>query len=187
MMTLGGVSVWIFLDILQLPPVMANFIFDNPKCNYYLIAHLIMSLWEKFTVIKLTYNHRQGKDKSYADMLNRIRIGEATAQDWDLLRARVRTISYRDLSSDATFVTVTNKVVDQTNLERYNALPGTGELLKAINLQQNNTSFRPAVKDGKINKTQFRSELYVKKCFPVIMIHNVNVTDHSDCCWTPQS
>ena len=157
----GGVSIWIFLDILQLPPVMANYVFDNPKCNDYLIAHLIMSLWETFKVINLTYNHRQGKDKSYANMLNRMRIGEATTQDWDALRSRVRAIGHPDLSSQATFVTVTNKVVDDTNLERYNALPGTGVLLTAINLQQNNASFKPAVKNGKINQTQFRSEMYL--------------------------
>ena len=33
------------------------------------------SLWKMFTVINLEENHKQGEDKAYADLLNRVREG----------------------------------------------------------------------------------------------------------------
>ena len=42
-----------------------------------------------FSSILLTSNHRQGKDKTYADLLNRVRVGQQTDEDMDLLRTRV--------------------------------------------------------------------------------------------------
>ena len=43
-------------------------------------------LWEKFDVINLEINHRQEEDKDYANMLNRIRIGEQTEEDIEELK-----------------------------------------------------------------------------------------------------
>ena len=36
---------------------------------------------DKFDVIVLKHNHRKGEDKEYANVLNRIRIGDLTDED----------------------------------------------------------------------------------------------------------
>ena len=88
----GGVAVLLFGDPAQLRPVKGRFVFDKPVCADY---HLVYgdgteSLWRSFDVIHLTENHRQGNDKTYADLLNRVRVGEHTGEDLELLKTRVR-------------------------------------------------------------------------------------------------
>ena len=43
-----------------------------------------------FMCVILETNHRQGKDKAYAELLNRVRVGKQTKDDMMLLRTRVR-------------------------------------------------------------------------------------------------
>ena len=77
----GGISVILLGDITQLPPVQGKFIFDEPACDKYRSGDAWDPLSEKFSVINLVTNHRQGSDKDYADLLNRMRIGECTDDD----------------------------------------------------------------------------------------------------------
>ena len=63
----GGVSVFLFGDILQLRPVKARYIFEEPCSEKYHLAFLTRPLWQNFKVIFLTYNHRQGEDRGYAE------------------------------------------------------------------------------------------------------------------------
>ena len=58
----GGVSILFFGEILQLGPVRAMYIMQEPKSEMFLLAFLISSLWHKFSVIILRQNHRQGED-----------------------------------------------------------------------------------------------------------------------------
>ena len=69
----GGVSVFLLGDILQLRPVKGRFICEIPKSESYHLAYLADPLWEKFNIVHLVQNHRQGEDKTYAEILNRIR------------------------------------------------------------------------------------------------------------------
>ena len=71
----GGISLFVFGDLMQLRPVLGRFIFDDPVIKDYQEIHLLNPRWKMFTSTILEKNHRQGKDKSYADLLNRIRIG----------------------------------------------------------------------------------------------------------------
>ena len=50
-----------------------------------------------FQCILLEKNHRQGKDKMYADLLNRIRVGSHTEEDLEVLESRVRLEGHDDL------------------------------------------------------------------------------------------
>ena len=97
----GGVSVFLFGDPVQLKPVRGSYIFDEPNCPDYKLAYGdgSDSLWRSFEVINLEENHRQGKDKIYADMLNRIRINKQTKEDLDILKTRVRPKGHPDLKS----------------------------------------------------------------------------------------
>ena len=68
----GGVSVVLLGDLLQLKPVLGHFVFQSPNNKELELAHMMDSLWEKFEVITLKTNHRQGDDKPYAELLNRV-------------------------------------------------------------------------------------------------------------------
>ena len=50
-----------------------------------------------FKILNLEINHRQGKDKDYAEMLNRVREGKQTEGDMKKLRAKVRPFGHSDL------------------------------------------------------------------------------------------
>ena len=79
----GGVNVYLLGDPAQLKPVLGGYIFAAPNCPDYKLAYGdgTGSLWRSFKVINLEENHRQGKDKEHADILNRIRMGRQTQQD----------------------------------------------------------------------------------------------------------
>ena len=85
----GGVSVLLFGDLMQLPPVMAAKIFSPPWNKKFQEYHKVNPLWELFDCIELTFNHRQGLDKEYGDMLNRIRKTEQTEDDLKVLASRI--------------------------------------------------------------------------------------------------
>ena len=79
----GGVSVFVFGDIMQTRPVIGNYIFQKPKSEEYELAYLQGRHWQSFKIINLEENHRQGSDREYANVLNRIRVGEQTEQIWN--------------------------------------------------------------------------------------------------------
>ena len=85
----GGVSVILVGDLMQLRPVMANWIFDVPRNKEFKASHTLLPLWEQFKAIELKTNHRQGEDKDYGDLLNRVRVGAHTQEDLELLKTRV--------------------------------------------------------------------------------------------------
>ena len=101
----GGVLVILFGDPAQLKPVRGSYIFAAPNCKDYKLAYGdgTDSLWRSFKVINLEKNHRQGRDKDYADILNRIRLGKKTKEDIDILKTRVRKQGHPDLK-DALFI-----------------------------------------------------------------------------------
>ena len=72
----GGIAIILLGDPAQLKPVLGRFAFDKPICEDYHLAYGdgSDSLWKSFNVLILTENHRQGNDKIYADLLNRVRV-----------------------------------------------------------------------------------------------------------------
>ena len=85
----GGVSVFVFGDLFQLQPVKARYVFEPPTNKEHALAHALRDLWKLFTVVNLEENHRQGEDKIYGDLLNRVRTGDHTEEDIALLQTRV--------------------------------------------------------------------------------------------------
>ena len=90
------------------------------------MAYEIDSLWHKFECIILEKNHRQGEDRHYANMLNRIRIGQETSEDVQELRERVRKENHPDIKKEkgALFIFGTNKKVNHMNTRRLKTLRG---------------------------------------------------------------
>ena len=74
---------------MQIRPTLGSFVFDEPKDKRLRLFYAVEDLWKKINVINLKTNRRQGDEKLYADLLNRIRIGEETKVDIENLRTRV--------------------------------------------------------------------------------------------------
>ena len=114
-----------FGDILQLRPVRARYIFDEPQNEAFSLANTVDSLWKKFDVVVLKTNHRQGEDRVYADMLNRFRCGEFTEVDIEKLEERVRPLNHPDIPKDALVITCKNVTVNALNEEKLTKMEGT--------------------------------------------------------------
>ena len=106
----GGLSLIVFGDLFQLKPVHGCFIFDTRKPECY--------LWHKFDMCLLTTNHRQAGDKTWAEILNRIRTGEPTDSDIAALEQRTTVDTSIPPFCNALRIFPTRKQVKQYNDER---------------------------------------------------------------------
>ena len=48
-------------------------------------------------ILNLEINHRQGKDREYAEILNRVRVGKQTNNNIKHLEERIRSYGHADL------------------------------------------------------------------------------------------
>ena len=111
----GGIGVLCFGDLMQLPPVQGRYIFDEPSNKEFLITHGLTPRWRMFNPILLEKNHRQGSDATYADLLNRIRIKQHTADDVEILSKRVRSSSHEDMKNVGLHITAKRDPCDKLN------------------------------------------------------------------------
>ena len=180
----GGVSLFFFGDLMQLQPVQGRFIFDKPKGEEEGLQeiHECEPRWNMFHCVQLVKNHRQGKDKAYADLLNRIRVGEHTEEDIDLLESRVRKISDEDVKNADLFIGAKRKECARLNDDYiFKQMKNNGKLIKikSFNYNSLNKDFRPCIseKDGAIGSTQFQNVLFLRIGAKVMVIHNVDTLD----------
>ncbi len=170
----GGVSVLLFGDLMQLKPIQANWIFEQPRGAKFKLTHEVSPLWELFSFIELTSNHRQGQDKLYADMLNRLRFGDHTVGDIEKLELRMRN----DYPPEPMFVFPTRKPVHQLNLSRLEELDQPLIELKALHEHPHQFAYKPIIShDGFVGNTPFLSTLKLKKGARIILTYNVNTSD----------
>ena len=120
----GGVSILAFGDMLQLRPVLGAFAFEKPKNPDFHATYELNNRWHMFKVINLEINHRQGNDKEYAEMLNRIRVGSMTSEDIAKLRTRVRPKGHPDLKDVQLNIVPTRKACSKYNSEYINSVTG---------------------------------------------------------------
>ena len=177
----GGVSLFVFGDIMQMRPVMGNYIFQKPTSKDYELAYLQGKHWQSFKIINLEENHRQGNDREYADVLNRIRIGEQTESDIELLRTRVRQPKDKDILEveNALYISATNKEVKKINDERMAKLDGDEFEAEAVHIHPTMKNYKPRIDKatGRIAKTGFVDKLKIKKGAKVMLIHNIDTVD----------
>ena len=164
-MPFGNIAIFLFGDIMQMKPVKGRYIMQHPRNEQFDLSCQLDPLWQKFECINLEINHRQGEDKEYADMLNRIRIGQETAVDVEKLRERVRIINHPDIrrEHDALYIFGTNKKVNQMNNLRLKKLKGEEKLATAICIHRTIKKFNPPVSNaGTVATTPFQKELRLK-------------------------
>ena len=97
---LGNIAIFVLGDLMQMCPISGRFIFLEPRNTQFFLTSEIDPLWPKFECINLEINHRQGEDKDYADMLNRIRVGKQTSDDIQKLKERVRNENHEDIKKE---------------------------------------------------------------------------------------
>ena len=175
----GGVSILAFGDMLQLRPVLGAFAFEKPKNPDFHATFELNNRWQMFKVINLEINHRQGNDKEYAEMLNRIRVGCMTSDDIAKLRTRVRPKGHPDLRDVQLNIVPTRKACSNYNSEYINAVTGDEIILKATHYHSTQKDYKPFIdkKEGAIGTTSFIDEIRLKVGTKIILIHNVDTSD----------
>ena len=162
----GGLSVLLCGDLLQLRPVQAKWIFEEPRNKAFKASYLSNSLWDLFEPIELTQNHRQGEDKPYADLLNRMRKAENTEEDFRLLESRV----FSEFPTDSWHFYGWNKLVEAHNTEKINAVSTP---LFSFKARHSHPHLLPPPKHGKIADTYFDEVLNLKVGARVMLIRNL--------------
>jgi len=99
----GGVSIILFGNFLQLPPVKDNQPFvpvTQLEAKQRIGSVAALDLWSIFRYDEVTINMRQKGDDRYAALLSNIRVGKLTDEDEQLLRQRLISNSVRATITD---------------------------------------------------------------------------------------
>ena len=174
----GGVALVCFGDLMQLKPCLGRYICDKPSNPEFHVTHYLQSRWLMLKVLNLETNHRQGEDKSYADMLNRIRTGDQTEEDIEKLKTRVRPAGHPDLKEVTLIISCTRKTVAKYNAAYIESLTGEEIKVDARHHLATKKKFKPKVHaEGTVGESSFMNELKLKLGAKVILIHNIDTAD----------
>ena len=172
----GGRSILLFGDIMQLPPVRAIPIYSKPKSQKNRsLFNSSENLWNNFEVVTLKKNFRQGVSK-LRQCLDRIRIGELSDEDIELLETR-RLSKFPNLdTNEASHVFYTNLEVDNHNARRLNSLKTDLVEIEARGMYPK--GYRPVIDaNGMIENTPFQKKLCLKIGARVMVTFNVSLSD----------
>ena len=166
----GGVSILLCGDLLQLPPVLSNQIFEAPKNQAFRRHYEVSSLWDLYDSIELTHNHRQAGDWLYAELLNRVRMNNQTEEDLKLLATKISPES----PVDAVYCIATRAMCREHNVKTLALLPGRLHIMMAILPRGLDLHIND---EGEVGTTSFMKELQLKVDARVMLIHNVDTMD----------
>ena len=142
------------------------------------LCHMILPLWNKFDVIILNKNHRQGEDQVYAELLNRAREGKLNEEDISLLQTRVRPRNHPDIPENTLTVTCINKKVNKINEEMLSQINGEEFSIDATIISETQKSVNPLLdSSGAIRNTPLQKNLKLKIGSKVMLTYNVNTID----------
>ena len=163
---------------MQIKPPKGNFCFDKPSNSRLRLAHAVDNLWKKFEVINLQTNHRQGEDRIYAELLNRIRTGEQENEDIDLLKTRVVKANDTMIPEEALVISGTNAVVNRVNEEKLAKLKGEKVEIVAKVFSESRGEFKPKL-DNKndVLGTPLQYKLKLIIGCRVMLTYNLDVCD----------
>ena len=174
----GGVAVFVFGDIMQLKPVKGRYIWSKPQNADFHQAFSVQPHWDQFDVISLVENHRQEGDKKFADILNRIRVGEIIDDDMHILKERVRPSEHSDLQG-ATVIACKHVAVNDHNSKSLRQIDAELIEVQAINTHSNIPNFFPKIdaKKGTVGTTAYLQNLQLKVGCRLMIIDNIDIND----------
>ena len=175
----GGCAMVFFGDQLQIKPVSNTFNFGVPTNPKFAMADSINRLWDKFQRIELKTNHRSGKFREYAEILNNLRIGQLTTGDIEKLESRVFPRNSKDMPSDAIFVSGENAIVNEYNKKKLNELDTELVSRKANVFSATQKEIKSPKLDssGYIHKTNIPLVVDLKVRARVTLTYNIDVSD----------
>ena len=132
-----------------------------------------------FQPIILETNHRQGKDKDYADLLNRVRVGKHTNEDLAMLKMRVRAKNHEDLQTASLYIMCKRKPCSEMNDVHLNSLNRDLVTAEAKHHHATQSKYKPYIspKDGVVGPTSFKDKLKLKIGVKLMIIHNIDTAD----------
>ena len=163
-------------DILQLPPVNARFIFEEPKDRSLREFNDAVHVWQSFEPHILTQNHRQGGALVYANFLGEMRRGQVSEEALELLQTRITDEPFLD--KNAMHVMFTNAEVKEHNMEMLDTLPTEEFQIPATKLHPKWYNPTIQLKDGTIDKTNYLDTLCVKVGARVCLVFNLSLIDN---------
>ena len=119
----GGVQVIVVGELYQLPPIVSReetHIFSQFFESPYFFSSKVFSEAE-FSVIELSHIFRQ-KDEKYIELLNKIRVGEVSMSDLELVNSRIVTHDYEKVRREFITLATTNSVVAGINDSELNKI-----------------------------------------------------------------
>ena len=141
----GGVQMVFVGDLYQLPPVVTNSereifstVYETP---YFFSAHALKDT--EVEIVELLKVYRQ-KDRTFVELLNRIRNNTLDDSDLALLNARVNGDFEPPADRFYISLTTTNQTADWINEEKLSTLPGRAYISTAIFDGDFDRTHRPA-------------------------------------------
>ncbi|KAI8116853.1 ATP-dependent DNA helicase PIF1 [Lucilia cuprina] len=182
----GGISVVVFGDLRQLPPVGDSWIFSAPTNDPY-SAIYGSSLWDMFKYFELNEIMRQREDQAFARALNNMACGKMSEADISLMKSREVLESH--VPDEAIHLLSTNNEVDNWNTIKLNSI-ATEEITSYANdhvksiksivglSRENRDRILENVKSFKTSETQgLRYDLKLKTTAKYMITVNINTSD----------
>ena len=171
----GGINVMLVGDLLQLKPIMANQVFESPEIAQLKALYKTNPLWNQLKPMILKHNHRQGKDKTWAETLNRFREGIVWDEDVEVLKSRLIPNSL--LEETSTHIFYENRHVVAHNKAMLKSLDGTLIELKATQALPKGCKSTLKVNKGTIGDTDIQETLRFKIGARVMLTYNLDLMD----------
>ena len=137
-----------FGDIFQLPPVAGRPVYARPTNMQYHNTFDLEKRWEMLAVINLTENHRQGEDKTLANLLNRLQFvqrGDMLPDDIETLKSRLCPERHLDLQGASINVVCKQATAFKLNMESLKKHQGEKTVIKAVHYKKDQKNFKPKI------------------------------------------
>ena len=172
----GNTAVVLFGDLMQLKPIKGSYIFEKPRFGKFIEVCEALPLWEMFECVELEVNHRQGDDKQYAELLNRLRFKsrdeKLNEEDKSLLDSR---IVHPKADKDMVKIFGKNASVNKENAEQLKHIQSNVSISDATHSPKDRkVSITEA---GTIEDTAFLNKLELKVGARAMLIHNMDTQD----------
>ena len=171
----GGVSILAVGDLLQLPPVGQFPIYNSPSDE---LAAIYGSLWTThFKIVELTEIVRQQGDEKFSSLLNRIRIGQHTTADIDMLKGRQIEKDNDSYPAKSTHVYAYNDNVDMHNKKMLETLSTPKYTFVATDSTRDSQTGRVEVATFGKEKCGLAKEVTLAVGARMILTKNIDVSD----------